>query len=335
MPPSPSPQGSTGSAADAAATRPHRLALLARRGLPFVAPVVLLLALLVLRREFERFHLRDLLIEVRSLPAWRLGAALGLTSLSYLALGLCETLAVHYAGAVLRYRKIAAISFVGSAIGNNLGNALLAGGSVRARLYSQAGVSAPRIARIVVVFSVSFWLGLAALGGCVFLAAPPPAAARLDVGLATVRLVGGLCMGVVAAYAASAALGGRHLMIRGIDFSPPPLGTALTQLGLAAADLTCAAAALYLLLSPGIGISFPAFLGIFLFAQIGGVLSQVPGGVGVFESAVLLMLEPHAGSSHVLGALLVFRIVYYLLPLALASALLTALEGRHRLRKRA
>ena len=108
----------------------------------------------------------------------------------------------------------------------------------------------------------------------------------------------------------------------------------LAQILIASADVALAGAVLYVLLPADIGISFPAFLSIYSAALVVGVVSHVPGGIGVFETLILLGLSDagsRAGAGGVLGALLVFRAVYYLLPLTMAGVVLAGREvAEHR-----
>jgi uncharacterized membrane protein YbhN (UPF0104 family) len=86
----------------------------------------------------------------------------------------------------------------------------------------------------------------------------------------------------------------------------------------------------FVLLPPGHQLSYPVVLGGFMIAQFAGIVSHVPGGLGVFETVILLALAPRAPSPALVGALLVYRLVYYVLPLAVATLLLVAYEIRQR-----
>src|SRR5262245_52597422 len=116
------------------------------------------------------------------------------------------------------------------------------------------------------------------------------------------------------------------LKIWGWELPLPSFGLALAQIGLSSFDWMLAASVLYVLLPTIDTLSYPLFLGIFLLAQIMGVSSQVPGGLGVFETVVLLLLTPQLSPPTVLGALVVYRGIYYLLPLGVAAILLAAHE---------
>jgi hypothetical protein len=99
-------------------------------------------------------------------------------------------------------------------------------------------------------------------------------------------------------------------------------------------DWGLAAATLFFLLPPGSGLDYPAVLAVYLPAALGVWLLQIPAGLGVLDTAVLLLLPPGTVEAPVLGGLLLFRGVYYLLPLLVAAAIFFALEGRGHLRRR-
>ena len=94
-------------------------------------------------------------------------------------------------------------------------------------------------------------------------------------------------------------------------------------------DWSVAGAVLWVLLPPG-HVSYPHLLAVFVLAQVSGVLSQVPGGLGVFESVVMLLLDPYLGEGTTLAVLLAYRAIYYLIPLAVAILVLLAYEIRER-----
>jgi uncharacterized membrane protein YbhN (UPF0104 family) len=101
---------------------------------------------------------------------------------------------------------------------------------------------------------------------------------------------------------------------------------ALGQLAVTSLDWLLAAAALYVLLPDTVQISYPALLGLFLLGQAAAMISHVPGGLGVFETVLLLALADSGGAPALTAALLLYRLIYYLLPLLLGSLLLALHE---------
>jgi phosphatidylglycerol lysyltransferase len=178
-------------------------------------------------------------------------------------------------------------------------------------------------------FSGTFVLGVMALAGLALMLEPAAAVAVLALPLMVWRAIGAALLFGVVIYLALSATGrvsGLRFGTHRIDL--PPAGLTALQVLLATLDLAAAAAALYVLL-PDLGVSFPAFVGLFTAAIIVGVLSHVPGALGVFESLLLLMLQPAPEQlPAVVGGLVMFRAIYYVLPLLLGALTLGALEWR-------
>ena len=96
----------------------------------------------------------------------------------------------------------------------------------------------------------------------------------------------------------------------------------MAQIAVAVVDWVVAASVLYVLLPPRAELSFLPFVALFVVAQLAGVSSHVPGGLGVFETVVLFASSGHAPAPDIVGALLVYRAIYYLCPLAVATLML-------------
>ncbi len=256
-------------------------------------------------------------------------AGLGAT-LAYLALTGYDVLALRYVKHPLDYPRTGLASFIAFAFSNSVGLALLTGASVRTRLYSSWGLPTPRIGRIVAFGAVTLWLGILAVAGVALVAEPSTIAMLIHAPQWTMVAAGTACLTVVAAYFAWCGLWPRPLRIRGWRFEPPQLRIALGQLVVSSADWLAAAGVLYALLPANAGISYPALAGIFVVAQGLGLASHVPGGLGVFEGTMLLLAGRQLSVTDLAGALLAFRAIYYLIPLAGATILLAGHEAtRH------
>ena len=289
-------------------------------------------ALYLLHRELAGFHYKDVLQFLKSLPAGRVLQAVFLTACGYLALTFYDVLAFRSIGKPLAYPlaypKIALASFIGYAFSNALGLPLLTGTPVRYRFYTGWGLSAFEVARVVLFGIVTFWLGFFALGGAAFLLDPLAVPASLHLGpLSDTRPLGVLFLLVVAVYLLAAVLRRKPVVWRGFELALPSPRLALLQVADAMLDWASAAAVLYSLLPSSWKVSFPALLGAFLLAQVAGLLSQVPAGLGVFETLMLLLLPRELPRAQVLAALVAFRAVYYFLPLLVAAVLLGGHEA--------
>ena len=283
-------------------------------------PILLAVAGWVLHDALRGFHVRDLERAIDELPRTAVWVAVAATALDYLLLSGYDVLALRYAGRTLPYPRVVLTSFISYAFGNNVGFALISSGSVRFRLYSQWGLSAPEITRIVAFTAAQLWAGLLPLAGVALLAGEP-----VPIAPWAARAIGVLALGVTAAYLVLAARVRREISVRGFTFRLPSPGLAAGQIAVSAGDWALAALVLWVLLPPG-AVSYPRFLGLFVAAQVAGLASQVPGGLGVFDSVVVAALAGSAPAATVLGTLVVFRVGYYLAPFALAFALLVANE---------
>jgi phosphatidylglycerol lysyltransferase len=286
------------------------------------------LALAALHHELHGHGLREIGRTLRTLPAGSLAAAIGLVVISYAVLTLYDYLGVRYAEGRLPYRNVAPASFVSCALSQNLGMAALTGAPMRFRFYSAAGLGPGEIARIVIFVSATFWLGVVTLGGAAFVIEPLALPAVLKGTLSNTRPLGVALLLLTLAYLAMVAFVRRPIRVRAFELRLPSPRLALLQIVVASADLACAGGVLFMLLPPEAAISFPKFLAVYVLALIAGLVSQVPGGLGVFEAVVVTMLPVEQPGSAVLAPLLAYRAVYYILPLLVAGGVLAALEVR-------
>lgn len=280
----------------------------------------------VLHRVLAEHHLRDVLAEFRAIPLATLAAATGLTALSYGLLTLNDWLAIRYLEKPVSYARAALTSFIAYAFGHNLSLAAFTGAAVRYRLYSTQGLTTIDVAAVVSFCGLTSGIGVSVVGGVALLAATRGTTA-LHLGGPWSQLVGLALLAWVAAYAAWASTAHRPLPIGNWTLRPPGARIALPQLLVAVVDLCAAAGVLYLLLPESAAIDYLTFAGIYAIAIVSGVASQVPGGLGVFE-AVLLLALPHVPVPALLGALLAYRAIYYLVPLLVAALALAFHELR-------
>jgi phosphatidylglycerol lysyltransferase len=294
------------------------------------------IALWVIFHELRAFNYHDVVHHLRALPPRRFGLALLLAMCNYLVLTGYDTLAFRYIHHPLPYRKIALTSFIGYAFSHNIGLTFLTNGSVRYRFYSSWGLSALDITKVIVFCGLTFWLGFFTIGGSAFLFAPFALPAGFPLPAGSVRWLGAGFLAITAGYLALSAGLRQSLKLRQWVFQLPSFPLACSQVALSALDWGLAGSVLYALLPPAPGLGYLNFLGLFLLAQVAGLVSQIPGGLGVFETVLLLLLEPYLPASSILGMLLAFRGVYYLLPLGAALILLGShelMERRQHIRK--
>jgi len=292
--------------------------------------VLLGVALWVLRNELVLHSWAEIQADLTALPTAALMLAVALTGANYLVLTGYDVLSVRYAGVALPYRRVALASTLGFALSQALGFPLLTGAPLRLRLYGRWGVEGVRIAKIVAFSSVTFWVGAFGIGGALMTFTAP-----LNVSLAphVVRAVGVAMLAGAASYVFLAFRRVPALRIASVELPLPSPTLVGAQIGLTAADWLVSASVLYVLLPPELGLTLLPFASIFIAAQLLGVVSHVPGGLGVFEATLLTLMPEAASSPSLFAALVVYRLIYYLLPLLMAVIVLVATEvyeRRHR-----
>jgi phosphatidylglycerol lysyltransferase len=317
-----------------------------RRVLPAAVALVLFVAALeVLRRELHNVTWQSLSARALGTPPWLLASAFLLTALNYAVLTGYDFIALAsigrppgfggtgppsrgFGGTGLSRWNVAVTSFLAYAIANSVGFAMLSGASVRYRFYARWGITGQEFSQIVISYSVTFWLGLLALGG-LSLAFSPLLGAH-DVSLARAATTIGLTLFALSlAYVVAAALRTRPLSVKGFRLPLPSGRLATLQLLLSSLDWALAGAVLYVLLPQG-AAPFAVVLSAFLAAQILGLAAHTPGGVGVFEGVIVLLLKPYMTSVQLAPALVAYRAIYYVAPLCVALVVLAVAEIRER-----
>jgi len=288
---------------------------------------LLALAIWIIHGELHGVHYHDVTREIAAIPGWRLAAALLLTLVSYLLLTCYDVLALRYAQRMIPYRKVCLASFISYAFSNTIGLSLLTSGSIRYRMYSAWGLNIEEIGKVIAFAVVTFWLGICTVGGITFSFAPgiqgfiPPQIPLSAAALGCVFLL------AISAYLLFTLFGGRSVRLGHYTIETPRPALALRQIILGTCDWLSVGSVFVVLLPENTGFSFGQLLAVYLAAQIIALISHVPGGIGIFESIVLLALKG-TPTENLLGALLIFRSIYYILPLMTAGLLAGAFEAR-------
>ncbi len=299
---------------------------------PTLAVAVLFAAgLFAMYRLLGEVHPQDVLQRIRSIPTYALILAVGATVLGYAALAGYDWSALRYVGHKLPLPVIAINSFIGFALSNTLGT--LAGAAARYRVYSRLGLAGDEIAIVFAFCAAGLALGILVVGGTALVVRPEAFASLISVSPAMARWGSALMLIAIATFIAASVRGGITLRLGHRFVRLPGSGLLLGQVLFSVLDIGFAGTVLYVLLPEG-GLSFPGFLAFFALAVAASVISHVPGGVGVFESIILAAMPATMPSGGVAAALLLYRIIYYLLPFTAAFVLLVLGELIAPLRKR-
>ncbi|HEY3699721.1 MAG TPA: bifunctional lysylphosphatidylglycerol flippase/synthetase MprF [Spongiibacteraceae bacterium] len=307
----------------------QNLAFNLQRLTPLIGIALFTLALVVVHHEIELYHWSHIKQSLLSLPPLRLLAAFALMLCGYAVLTIYDWLALEYAGQRLPYAKVGMVSFLSYAISNNVGHALISGGSMRYRLYSSWGLSVAAIARALLFLSVTYLIGTAFLLLCSYLALPSHVVLTDKLPAQSIDFIVAIISLALVAWWTAVLFWQGDIHIGGFTLRLPEPYLALRQMLIGVVDLLLASLVLYVPLTAQIDLPYTAFLVLFLLAQLTGLASQVPGGIGVFEGSFLFLIGARFPAAHVLAALIAYRIIYYFLPLACAALWLVLYEVRH------
>lgn len=282
-----------------------------------------------LYRRFRTLDYAEVAHYLRSLDRMRLLIIFFWTTVSYLILTGYDWLSLRFLKKRISYPRVALASFVGYSISKNLGISWLTGGSMRYRFYSRWGMTLKEVSKLVVFNTTTFLCGFFFWGGFSFffsslkedLPAAAPNALR--------PLIGFLLWGALLLYFLICGGSRKTFTFWSRTWHLPSLSTALLQWLLGTVDVFVTLWVLYLILPPG-AVSLGAFLAAYFIVEVVAILTHAPGGIGVFESTMLMLLDGRLSEAALLSSLLLYRVIYYLIPLVIGIALLTFDEIRDR-----
>jgi uncharacterized membrane protein YbhN (UPF0104 family) len=313
---------------DASSSRPHRRFA----WLGTLASIVIFgVSVLVLWHIGSDLDFAEVRSAFTAATAHQICVALALTALSYLFLTCYDALALRQLKVAIPYRTTALASFTSYAVSFTLGFPLLTAGTVRYWIYAGRGLSAGRVASLTVIAGLTFWLGMGAVLAWSLIHEAGPLAVLVYTNIKLNQLIGLIAALIVLGYLGWVSIKRRSVRIQGWRLELPGFRLSLAQMLIGVGDVCAGAGVLYVLLPSGHGVGFETFLAVYVFAVMLGIASHAPGGLGVFEATILLALSS-LPREPVLGALLLFRLCYYLIPFVVALALLGAYEISKRLR---
>ncbi len=291
-----------------------------KRYLNFLWPAIGLgavaLSLWLLFRELRGMSLGDVESAFSAISAGRWILAVASTLIAYMALAWYDRIALLHLGFKLPWSFISAVSFTTYALSHNIGMSMFSGAMVRYRAYSTKGLTITDVGILVAFCSFTFALGTVLLGGFVLLYEPDIIDRLFHVAPLLARLVGALMLSVVALYVIGAALHLRPLVVGTFKLVYPGLPIVGRQLLAGPLELMGAAGIIWCALPAETNPGFLVILGVFLASFSAALLSHAPGGLGVLE-LVFVSALPQVPKPDVVAALLVFRLLYLIVPLIL------------------
>jgi uncharacterized membrane protein YbhN (UPF0104 family) len=295
----------------------------------FGAVAVVALAGFLLYNTLSDYSLEEIVESVKAIPPAHLLAGLGFAAGSYFCLTWFDFMAVRYAGKPLPYHRCALASFCALSLGHNIGFAALSSGAIRYRFYARFGMTTGEVAKVIIFCGLTVGIGMLTLAGIALSLRPDLAATVLGLTEPMAVAAGALCLVLAALYVPAAAFIRGAVKIRHWRVPMPPLKLALAQIVIGPANYACVAGCLHQMLSAAREVPYLAVAATYVLANTSALITHAPGGLGVVESVVSFLL-PGVG---VIGALVMFRAAYYLVPLCLGGPLFALTEIYYRRKK--
>jgi glycosyltransferase 2 family protein len=292
-----------------------------------VSVTIIIVAAVVLYRI-----LRDIdpgaLLDALAATDWRTLAVAGVfVAAGYVTLTFYDLFALRTIGrSEVPYRVAALAGFTSYAVGHNVGASVFSGGAVRYRIYSAWGLSVVEVSKICFVAGLTFWLGNATVLGLGVLDVPQQARDIDQLPLWLNRALALVVLGLLAAYIAWVWVKPRVIGRDGWQVVLPGGPLTLVQILIGILDLSCCALAMYMLVPGEPHLGFVPVAVIFVAATLLGFASHAPGGLGVFDATMMVALWQF-DKEGLLAGLLLFRLLYYIVPFVLALAILGTREA--------
>jgi uncharacterized membrane protein YbhN (UPF0104 family) len=302
-----------------------------RQALPVVlSAAIIAFAGTVLYRTLQRIDFVDVLAHVRQIPTAQLAIGALLVATLFAALATYEAIAARFVNGPVSARRAAVTALIAGPIGHAIGLGALSGGAVRYRIYSAVGMRPLDVGKMVVLVALPYAAGLGSLLGLALVLRSHEAAQILHATPEVARGSGIALLALHAAYVALVLKRRAPVQFGRVLLALPPPNLTAVQYAIGAIEVCTAAGLLYVLLPPSADLSFLLFVGIYVLGILAGLASSVPAGLGVFESVLLLLLK-HVPPDQLLGAVLAYRFLLELVPLAVAVVLFAGYEAWSRL----
>jgi hypothetical protein len=287
---------------------------------------IIAVAVAVLVHMLHDLDINEVIAALKATPAHRIAIAAAFVAGGYFTLTFYDWFALRTIGhSEIRYRVAALSGFTSYAVGHNIGATVFTGGAVRYRIYSGYGLTAVDVAKICFVAGLTFWLGNAAVLGLSVVIEPHAATPITQLPAWINRGIAAVILGVLFSYLGWVWTAPRELGKREWSVTLPNGPSTLVQMCIGVFDLGCCAMAMYMLLPADPHVGFVTILVVFVSATLLGFASHAPGGLGVFDAAMLVALWQFDKEDLIAG-LLLFRLLYYLVPFVIALTILGTRE---------
>jgi uncharacterized membrane protein YbhN (UPF0104 family) len=283
------------------------------------------LAAYVLYTTFQRISLADVLANVRATPPATLWLAGACAAGAFGILAAYEVAVVRYVKHCIGRAKPVVTALIAFPLGHAIGQTLLSSSALRYRMYAPAGFSATEVGATVLLCGLPYVLALGLLIDLSLVFGAEALAPLFRISSEWLFALGCLGLAKDAGYLLFVWRRKKPIRLCGWAVKMPTLRMTALQLVVGVLDIVLIASVLYLLLPDSAQIAFLPFVGVYLASILVGVVSHVPAGLGVLESMLLLLL-PHVPPEQLLAAVLLYRVIYEVIPLAIALAIWSAYE---------
>jgi len=288
--------------------------------------VASLFALYLLYRVVRRYDLDEIISAVSSVSGGTIGMALLFTVIGYVFLIGAEYIAVRYTRRPVSFARVACTAIAALGIGHSVGLSALSSGAVRYRMYSRGGMDLASLGRVILFAGLTVAIGMSFVGGIAILWHGEALSRLTGVSTAGLTGLGIAVLAGVAAYLVICALKPPHLSFRQFHLAVPSFGLACGQVVFGSGHLLSVAGVLYVSLRSFTDADYPTLVALYVGSDLSALIGHVPGGWGIIEYIVTSALE----GPQLLAGLIIFRVTYYLFPMAVGVAILILdeLSGR-------
>jgi uncharacterized membrane protein YbhN (UPF0104 family) len=294
-----------------------------RRIIPIVFVVILFsVSVMAITSELKKYSLESVWLYLQNIPRWHKINALLMTILGYGLMTGYDLLGFSHVRQKLAPLKIAFTAFISYAVGNTVGFTAFSGTAIRYRYYGLWGIPKIKIAELIVFTHLTFWLGLFSVSGLVCLLDPLTLPAVIKLPFKSIHPLGFIFITLVIIYFIIGVTVKHSITVANDEITFPKPIISLAAIIVTALDWGFAASVLYLLLPVSAHFSYIGFFGIYIVALTAGFISNVPGGLGVFETVILYLRPESVSASDMLGGLIAYRLVYFFIPLTVALILI-------------
>ncbi len=283
------------------------------------------LAAFMIYRQLSKYTLTEIKDAIIAVPNKNILYACIASFFGYTALSSYDYLALKYIKRKLAAWKWIFAGFIGFSVSNNAGHAIVSGGAIRYRLYTRWRVQGAEIVKMVTFSGFTYLVACCFLVLLGFILSPGHLLASISSPLVNWGLMI-FSAGWLLFYLWICAYYKKPIVIKEVEFDAPSVPMAIAQMIIGSADILMASLVLYFVMESYVDIPFLTFIGAYIIAQVLGVYSQVPGGLGVFELVFTNLMPEEENQANLFAILVLYRIIYYLLPLILSGIVLFTYE---------